>query len=83
MPAEFVEKWGPIVRQRFGGDCELDYSHKYQAVCVHDMRNPKAIREVVTFRNGELKKHHFTEREVFARVERVLSLVPGNSNGPL
>jgi hypothetical protein len=75
QPMEFVEKWGGPVRSCFPY-CEMDYSHRLQGVCVHDMRVPEAIREVLAFKNAEIKTHNFTEKEVLGRVEKILSMAP-------
>jgi hypothetical protein len=79
-PAEFVEQWAPVVRKCWNY-LELDYSHKHQAVCVHDMTIPKAISVHVVFTNEELANRLFTEDEIMGRLSRILRFSPEVSNG--
>ena len=73
-PADFIEKYAPEVREMAGDMADIDFSFKQDAVVIHDLRKPAAIRRGILFTSVEIRSGaHDSLGEIERRVSEFMN----------
>jgi hypothetical protein len=75
-PAEFLERFAPLLRQWFGGDVEIDFCWSGDAIMIFDMRAPSHIRAETLVTAAELDEAAKFNDEIKRRAKAFLEKGP-------